>query len=215
VVTLAFGFLLARFRVGLLAAYVGLAPFGSSFVQGIVDYANGQARLRTMGGPWHPELENLDPKWRCQWQSGGCVVHGHEWMHHEPYNFAVQSMIATFGFMPGKYTGPYPNREEAYAAIGGNTWIPIRQLQFDRIPLGSAEYALAPGVGKRILNLAQTCGIGPPEVISAKATLWRDECIIVYLTLSGIMTIDGENLYVLISRDTGEPFASYIIPEIR
>ena len=45
------------------------------------------------------------------------MVTGSEWFTHAPNNAAVMLLVQALGPMPGSYRGPYPTREEAFAAL--------------------------------------------------------------------------------------------------
>ena len=73
----------------------------------LVDYSNGNARLRYTGLP-RTKFYNLDPDSRCGHAGYGCVVMGNEWVTQTPYNCAVRLLTASCGDMQGAYHGTYP-----------------------------------------------------------------------------------------------------------
>src|SRR5579872_797678 len=62
-----------RFTAALILVLA--TPLSASFFWGIVDYANGNARLRCLGYPG-TTFYNLDPKLRCGRTTSGCIVFG-------------------------------------------------------------------------------------------------------------------------------------------
>ena len=150
--TVAFvGLNLARRRWKSAIAIILLSPIVVFPAQGVVDYARGVGRLRFSGLPKF-EAYNIDHVYRCEWAGGGCRIDGNEWLTQGSYNYALRTMIAILGPMPGSYIGPYPNEDECRAALQNAEEVDLKELTRDRVVLASGAVRLDAGVGRRLVR---------------------------------------------------------------
>jgi hypothetical protein len=196
---------LARTAFLCLLFFVALTPLGLSFAQGVGDYCRGQAVLRTEGYPWN--LPTLDRETRCYWQSSGCVVQGHEWAIHQPYNHAVRAMTSLFGHMRGVYTGPYPTESEAIAALEGRTLVLWEDLLEGRVVLGRVVIP----VDETVRTWLQA-GYDEQNRIGVStepaAILWKEECVLIQLDDGGRLQdhcVGSPVVGIAVTTKTGEP----------
>ena len=197
-----------RFTAALLLVIA--TPLSVSFLWGVVDYANGNARLRYSGLPG-TTFHNLDPDLRCGRSTYGCIVTGNEWVTQAPYNGAVRLLTACFGWMPNTYDGPYPTENDARNAIANGIPVSIRDLRNDRLVIGGVSIELDQGVGlelvERLRYSDEFFGETPPEMA---ATIWQQECIVLRIPIRPDFEHDAPSaVVVLISRAAGRPFAYY------
>lgn len=108
----------AGLKAGLLCLVIGpqLGIPILFFGLGAIGYARGTACLMASSLPG-PEFHNVHPEYRCGRVSMGCVVDGSELFTQLPNNLAVTLLSAALGPMLGTYHGPYPTRDEAFAAL--------------------------------------------------------------------------------------------------
>lgn len=190
------------------------SPFTFFFANGISDYATATGRLRIHG--LTRGITRIDPASRIEDRSTGCVVLGGEWMHDWPYNGALRFMVKCFGPMRGTYTGPFPDQPTAYAALGAAAPIDLRDLPARAVTLAGRRYALAPGVGAKLL---QGFREGPASDISnegllktygpASALLYKPTLLILAIP-SGNPALPGDpRVLILIDLSRGTPIADY------
>jgi hypothetical protein len=208
-----FAYLLSERRWLAATAYVVLLPTTVAFLEGIVDYTTGKARLQYSGLPG-TKFYNLDPHLRCRRATYGCVVYGNEWLSQAPYNGAVRLLIATVGFMPGTYTGPYPTEEEAFAAVDNATPIFAGDLSEDRVIVGKEEVRLDKGVGSQLLAKSffpvEADNILPGKTMpTIRATIWHEECVLLRIPFAPLNDESDSAMVVVLSRRHGRPFAYY------
>jgi hypothetical protein len=200
---------LARTKVAYLLAFVVLTPMGPSFGHGVWDYCHGQAVLRTEGYPSR-EPPSLDRKTRCYWRSSGCVVRGHEWAIHEPYNHAVQAMTTLCGYMPGAYTGPYPSEAAAMAALQAATPVFWDDLLEGRVVLGDVVVPLDETVRGWLqgeYDEQSRVGIS----IEPAAVLWKEDFLLIQTDHSRRFQeycIASPVVGVVVERKTGRPITA-------
>jgi hypothetical protein len=103
-------------RWSILAIVTLTSPFTIASGAAGVSYIRGTASLRTVGYP-DIELRNVDPKTRLQTVSSGCLVSGGEAIWNVPNNLTLRLLVAVFGGMRGTFEGPYPNDQQARAAV--------------------------------------------------------------------------------------------------
>jgi hypothetical protein len=131
--------------------------------------------------------------------------------------------------LPSGQARPYPSVEEADAAVKEGLAISVTDLQRDKVLLGKTEYALAPGLGKRIVDEAQQWILvgsppaagqwmilgSPPgtQSVSTKAILWQEECLVIEFSPTVLPTAGALGVIVLISRESGKPFAWYVMKD--
>jgi hypothetical protein len=186
-------------------AFVCLSPLAVMFTLGVIDYAHGRAKLRSMGLPG-TESHNLDRQLRCGRSTGGCLVGGHEWAWLRPYNLAIRTMTACFGCMRGAYTGPYPTKDEALAALENAAVLPPADLAACRFSVGGRTIQLDEDVAT-LVHL-QIPDIAPPQPITA--ALWQEDCLILRIPTPSWHEPDKPSaVIVLIACEKGRPFAYY------
>jgi hypothetical protein len=209
-------YFLARRRYRSLAALLVLSPLGATFLLGAAHYCLGIAKLRSMGYP-SATGNNLDPEIRCGRSTGGCVVHGDEWMYLGPHNAAVRAMSTLFGPMPGTYTGPYPTESQAIAIAAEGAPVSPQELIEDRVTIAGRVCHLDKGVGQRLLRNVRFHYLLHPQDRPAgstpepiRAALFEEECIILRIPAEPMFG-EHENsaMIVLLSRSRGRPFAYY------
>lgn len=79
---------------------------------GIIDYSQGDARLKLIGFP-APEFANIDQEYRLENQSLGCMFTRIEYLTSFRYNQTVKFLIKNFGYQKNSYVGIMPTKEEA------------------------------------------------------------------------------------------------------
>jgi hypothetical protein len=201
-----------------LLAALCVSPFGFHAAWGAVDYMHGTARLRYMGLPG-TTFHNIDPEYRCERSSGGCVVGVTDGVTNGCYNAAVKSLIRTFGPMRGSYLGPYPTKADCLAALSSATEVALADLTHDRVPLPTQTFVLDTGVGQGLLkrSLWEAAAPNPDYLQSLVAddgpitTAVRQGCLILRIpcgpTTQSANTQDA--MIVVIDPQTGRPFAYY------
>lgn len=205
-------------RWGLLGAVILLSPFVASFLIACGQFASGTARLQYMGYPG-PEAFNVDPDLRCERSTGGCVVHGGEWMTDEPHNAAIRTLTALFGPQPGAYTGPYPTNTQAAAAIQSATTLKAAQLASDPFSVNGTPVKLASGIGNALLRVTQLDELESSaslfqqeltELGPMSAALWMGRCVVLDIPTGGSAAAPGaDGCLVVIDLQKGRPFAHY------
>lgn len=204
-----------------VAAILLLSPFAVYFSSGVVDYARGKARLRRMGLPSF-SFFNIDPVYRIERATGGCVVCGGEWIRHKPYNLAVTMLLKTLGPMPGSYLGPYPSASEAKRALESAVPISAAKLASDVVSLPGRTIRLEQGVGSALLEpcrwgIAIECNDRiaqlEEELGPITAVLYQNRCLIVRIPLDPDLESDSTEessaMIVLLDARKGRPFAYY------
>jgi len=188
--------------------FVIVSPLFVSFLSGVGDYIDGDARLRHSGLPG-TEFHNLDPKLRCGRVTYGCCVSGNEWVSQLPYNAAVSLLTRSFGLMPGAYDGPYPSKAKARQVVAKGSTISVDDLRNDLLRVGDTEPKLDDGVGSQLVDcLIAHHDFDPQPQVTA--TLWKDECIVLRIPTPFFSEDDKPAAaIVLISRAAGRPFAYY------
>jgi hypothetical protein len=104
--------LAVRWRSRLLLLPLVLNPIAISFGLGLREWFLKHPEFEGMGLPGN-EFFNLDLASRCYRSTGGCVLHGNEWMTQDPHNAALNTMVKVLGPPRGVYQGPYPTKDEA------------------------------------------------------------------------------------------------------
>ncbi len=89
----------------------------------IIGYLHGSATFHYMGLPSMAFL-NVDPEYRCEQVTGGCIVHDTEWLTDDPHNLTLQFLIHTFG----------PQRASAPALIRQKPKPIVLSLRPNRFP---------------------------------------------------------------------------------
>ena len=134
-----------------IAVILIISPFALSYAQGVIDYLDGSARIRGMGLPSTESL-NVDPVYRCERSTGGCVVSGNEWIFQDPYNGVVRFMISTFGPMKGSYDGPFPTKKQVFAALPQAVEVAIDDLANGLVDVQGTTVRLDTGVGSGLFR---------------------------------------------------------------
>ncbi|MDB5335507.1 MAG: hypothetical protein JWN70_1126 [Planctomycetaceae bacterium] len=191
--------------VGLI--FLLTSPVAVPALLGTCDYFRGTARLQYRGLPG-TTFHNLDPQLRCGRASSGCIVGGNEWVTHLPYNGTVRTLMACLGPMPGTYLGPYPTQEDSEQALVNATAVPVHDLLNDRVNLGSVVVQFDTGVGEELWNRINRYSMLAANKQRIKASLWRDECVVLFVP-SSIEDEERDGAIVLLSRAVGRPFAYY------
>lgn len=201
------------------AAVLVLTPITFVASQGVVDYARGTARLRFVGLPRVSSF-NVDPVYRCQRESLGCLAYGNEWLRVGAYNLVVKTLIRTFGPLRGAYAGPIPSEDQVFAALAEAEPVDLDKLANDRVVFTRQSVTLAPGIGRRLLAFdamlllaLEDAQIGAWYSESAggpTATVTDDGVVLVRIPSSRELP-DGEEsaLIVVIDGATGRPFAYF------
>lgn len=198
--------LIARRRFVDVFVFVALSPLMVAFAWGAVDYAFGLAHLRGMGLPG-TESHNLDRELRCPRCTGGCLVTGHEWVWIKPYNLAIRAMTACFGYVRDAYTGPYPTKAEATAALEDATEIPLADLRAGRINIAGRAVVLDEGVGPALADIEDSYLTKSRPILAA---IWQDDCLILRIPAISWDDPDVASAAIaLIAVDAGRPFAFY------
>lgn len=99
---------------------------------GIIDYAQGDARLQLIGFP-APEFANIHPEYRIGQESLGCTITGTEYLTSFRYNQTVKFLIKNFGYQKGSYIGTMPNKVAAKELLKEGTY------EFGKIELENAD----------------------------------------------------------------------------
>lgn len=149
-------------------------------------FAQGTARLMYTGLP-SSEFHNPDPQTRLPRGTMGDLVSGEEWLAILPNNLTVRGLQTVFGPMPGSYTGPYPDRAAAFAALEHARPIPAERLLQDVVVLDGREIHLDTGVGRGLVRSLH--GWAAPAAFDAAvgtedrpaATLYEERCLILRL----------------------------------
>ncbi|HVX83298.1 MAG TPA: hypothetical protein VH253_00630 [Phycisphaerae bacterium] len=136
-------------RLPALLLTLVFSPFCVFFINGVGDYAIGTAHLREHGPPHR--LGPVDPTTRLQPLYTGDVSLGNEWITYSPYNLGAGFMSRLLGPMPGSYTGPYPDRAAAFAAIRSGSRVDLHDVADDRVHLHMLMIQLPPGMGSALL----------------------------------------------------------------
>lgn len=185
-------------------------PMSVSFIQGSVDYFNGEARLRHSGLPG-TTFFNLDPELRCGRSTYGCIVSGGEWVTQLPYNSAVRLFTACFGWMPNTYKGPFPTEDEAKTALASGVAVSAGDLRNDRLVIDGVHIKLDNGVGAELLEglryTDNSFDNKPPEITAA---IWQQDCILLRIPSWRDYSEEATSAVIaLFSRAAGRPFAYY------
>lgn len=91
----------------------------NAFASGVLGYVTGTGVFMSYGLAREDHF-NIDRRTRAPYWNGGCLVQGTEVATMVPSNVALDMMGALFGRMPFSYDGPYPDRDEAFAALDGS-----------------------------------------------------------------------------------------------
>lgn len=201
------------------ALIVACTPLTVTMLGGVAEYKAGTARLRTMGLPGL-EFWSVDRGYRCEWMTGGCLSDGSEELRDGPYNTAVMLMIQLFGPMPGSYTGPYPTREEARAAVEEGTEVLVADLMNDTIRISPEVVRLDDGLGEQLVG-GTSWGYAAKyrDDVSTtrdrygpiRAALVDAQCLVLRIPTMcySFDTKEPASITVLIDCDVGRPFAYY------
>ena len=190
-----------------------LCPSGTAAWTAAIDYWNGTATLQYSGLPG-PEFYNLDPELRCGRTTSGCLVDGSEDFTQIPNNAAVAMLVRLFGPQRGTYTGPYPTREQAFAALTVGTPVAPTDLASDVVPVAGVRINLATGVGQALFRGTkyQVLAVDPTleasivkEIGPITASLYQQQSLL--LRIPGG---EGSLQIALIDRSSGRPFAGYV-----
>lgn len=163
------------------ALLVFVTPITLNFGYGISEWFHERPSFFGWGLP-SASAGNLDPKSRCYFASGGCVIVGGEWVFDTPHNFALRLMTTVFGKPPQVYQGPYPD-EEAVKKLTDVAPL-TRAEKFLNGELNISGYTIAIGqnVASKILNdLDQSdFELGDSDLErSAVAAIYNESCLIV------------------------------------
>jgi hypothetical protein len=170
------------------------------FGMGVVDYFQNDGRLQGSGMPGFG-YGSLHPEYRCRRVSGGCVVDGSEGLRQGPYNFALTTMIKTFGPMEGSFTGAYPSKDEAWAALKKSK----QQLSVAEIKQAFEEKSIPRRLkGLFAKDVRQLRGGYQMDSTAHYAERWRP-----YAVFGETLIIAGGWQAVLIDRGTGRAYAYY------
>jgi len=175
-------------KLALLVLVVPAAVTAFCFLNGAIGYLTGTASLWSVGYPG-PEFGNLDPQYRVHRQTSGCIVMGPELLTHAANNAAVALMTTLFGPMRGTYHGPYPDREQARAALAAS------QHKLSLEALRAQVHGAQDCAGLRALYPPQ---FGMPAVRCAE---FRESTLV----------LGFEGHAVLRAREDGAVYARYVI----
>lgn len=195
-----------------------LLPTSFSAYQALRDYRTGDVLLRYSGLP-DTTFFNIDPDYRCENTTCGCVVNGAEWVYQAPYNVTAKYLISSFGFAPGSYLGPYPTAEEAVAALADAPSLDPLAFAKDRLELPNQTVTLDAMVGLRLLR---ACGYdigrdGRIEGVRARTNVmtaqrWKTGCIVVQKQHEWHHQ-RPHAMIAVIDAERGRPFAYYAVGE--
>jgi len=197
---------------------VACSPALPMFLFGVVTYWTGNAVIMSMGLP-ETEFHNLSRLSRAPKQTGGCLVHGGEFVLLLPNNLGIQAMGVIFGPMPGSYDGPYPTREEAFVVLATGQNIRRRDIMANRIPLPTGEVRLDADVGPGLLRGFIDVSAWSDEVRTKPepltVALVGGRCLVLRILDETRSAADGSQrgFVALIDVKTGRPFAFYEIGE--
>ncbi|MBL8826734.1 MAG: hypothetical protein JNM18_07080 [Planctomycetaceae bacterium] len=189
-----------------------------SAYQAVLDYQTGDVHLRYSGLPG-TEFFNIDPVYRCENVTYGCVVSGNEWVYQDPYNAAARFLITQFGFAKGSYLGPYPTEADVHSALADADFIDPLVFAQDKVQLSSRTVPLDKAVG---LRLMRACGYDlgrdgrieggrlKPKFIKAKR--WNTGCVIIQIQNEWLVD-KPHAMIAVIDAQTGRPFAYYPVGE--
>lgn len=166
-------------------------------------------------GHAHGESCNPDPVTRCFWH-GFSDWNGDGWIWRGPHNLGLHLAGLMLGPPKGAYTGPYPTREEALAALALGEPVPLLAFSRDQVVLSGKSIALDAGIGiqllKNTLELSPSAwereSPGREPACRITAVLYQDDCLILRMRsqMHGLMDI-----VVLLDRKIGRPFACYVL----
>lgn len=198
----AIGYLLWRRRRRLALVLFALSPIALlstlSLTLGLVGYFTGHGRLQTFGMP-SQEFYNLDREYRCYWSTSGCIVTGIEPFLQTPNNLVLRGLIRGFGPMRGAYTGAYPTREEAQAALQDAAPLTREALQSGELSVAGRSVRL----NEYARHETKTMFEGAEPL---RATLYRGDCLLV-----GGSTRHGDKSIAAIALSDGDLFAKYFV----
>ena len=117
--------------------------------KGIIDYSQGDARLKLIGYP-SPEFANINQEYRIENQSLGCTFTGIEYLTSFRYNQTVKFLIKNFGYQKDSYIGVMPTKEEAKEILSKG------EYEIGKTELGGDEKI-------RIVNNSKICQIDLSE----------------------------------------------------
>lgn len=193
-------------------------PLCVFFVGGLVDYARGAPRLLSMGLP-SMESYSIDRDTRCFYQSGGCVIYGHEWVFQGSHNLGVATLVHIFGPPWRSYDGPYPGKEEATQFVSKAAKLNVPEFIKGRIPNGDKPIQLDPRMVEKLLGqmgsfLAVDSQFdGESSNSYAQAAVFQDRCLILRVVGADGFTSRGDSadqdFIVLIDLKNLRPFAYY------
>lgn len=93
----------------LLSPVLLVWPLG--MVQGALDWSRGTVTLHATAREGFGQ-SNLDPETRCPGTTPGSLRLGWEFAVGPGYNLGVRQLVRRFGYPPGAYDGPYPDRTQ-------------------------------------------------------------------------------------------------------
>lgn len=165
--------LLWRRKWTALLLLLTLNPCAVLFGRSVLDYMRGRAYLTGAGLP-RAESWNLRPDLRVHRFSGGCVVYPTRQLTMASHNAGVRAAAWVLGPMPGAYTGPYPDRDEARAAVDQRGEpVDVELLAEDKLIVAGRGITLRAGSG-RILLKYYWPAFDPWRHDRPDAAAWRD-----------------------------------------
>lgn len=195
-------------------------PMGVWFIGGLVDYAKGAPKLRYMGLP-SMESYNIDPQTRCFSQTGGCVIHGNEWVSQVSHNLGVLALATLFGPPSRSYDGPYPSKEEAFQMAAASPKLDLSEFIKGRIPAGGRHIQMDSGM---VEDLLTTLGIyslmdyqftGDAPGTFVQAAIIQDRCLIIRIveidSMPSTTRSEDQDHVIMMDMKIMRPFAYYRI----
>jgi hypothetical protein len=212
---LALALLASRRRwLPLLLLSLLFSPFTVAFAMGVSDYATGTGHLKFVG--LTRGIVTIDRDTRLEEKSIGDTSLGNEWMRLKPYNAALRCLATLCGPMKGSYTGPFPDKAAAYAAIAAAPPIDLRQMPGDLVTIPPTPYPLAPGTGRLLL---QGFPEGPATDVAsddllrrygpARAVIYKTSLLILAIPAGDSRFPGDTRVLILIDLVTGRPIANY------
>jgi hypothetical protein len=212
-------FLAIKWRSLLPGVVILLSPLTIVFCLGMAYWFEKRPVFEYMGLP-SSEAFNLDPKTRCYSVTGGCIVHGAEWVWQEPHNYGLRFMVAILGPPRGAYGGPYPTKEQAVQMT--DTVAPASTDDFlqGTVAVDGHKFNLGRNLTGQMSDyffLPFFTDYGSPQTESptVRAAVYQNQCLLVRLDAKDEMSDNNPSkrlkAIVLIDLKTVKPFAVYVI----
>ena len=163
--------------------------------KGIVDYFQGEARIRITGYP-SPEFANINQEFRIENKSLGCTYTGLEHLTSFRYNQTVKFLIKKFGYQKNSYIGVLPTEERAKQYFSNNDY------DIGKAEMSEEKIIIIKDSNMYQVNLMEQHGlvketIKESELIPTPKLKMVDECLVVELNKNWIYLIEMKNKKVI------------------